>query len=85
LLVEIRLFEGGNASSELPFLIATLRSKKPLWAKRPTSPLQERPERQEKRSGYSIAAERWGRAKWLIALLVVIAVVLIVMALGRGM
>jgi hypothetical protein len=48
-------------------------------------PLQERPERQEKRSGYSIAAERWGRAKWLIALLVVIAVVLIVMALGRGM
>jgi hypothetical protein len=45
-----------------------LRSKKPLWAKRRTSPLQERPERQEKRSGYSIAAERWGRAKWLIAL-----------------
>jgi hypothetical protein len=29
-------------------------------------------------------AERWGRAKWLIALLVVIAVLIIVVALARG-
>jgi hypothetical protein len=29
-------------------------------------------------------AERWGRAKWLIALLVIIAVLLIVVALARG-
>jgi hypothetical protein len=30
-------------------------------------------------------AERWGQAKWLIALLVVIAVILIAVALARGM
>jgi hypothetical protein len=30
-------------------------------------------------------AERWGQAKWLIALLVVIAIILIAVALARGM
>jgi hypothetical protein len=30
-------------------------------------------------------AERWGQAKWLITLLVVIAIILIAVALARGM